>query len=308
VDTRHRIPSQIDKRFNRSAKLVACSLILLSTLIAVSPIKSKLQSDERKISQQQRTGVGLIAFYEFNEGSGKLVKDTSDVGRPVNLTFKTPKAVTWVDGGLEIAGKANIISNEEPKKLVEFPRRSGEMTLEAWIKPDKLAQKGPARIVSFSADANQRNFTLGQDGNKLDVRFRTTQTSVNGIPSAASPTSSLNNELTHFVYTRNRGGRVSIFINGKKVAQASVPGALNNWTATYKFALANEADKQRPWQGTLYLVAIYHRELPPNEISHNFLVSSTRSPEQAGDSKRASSSTSIPKAWMFTTRCFGSWV
>lgn len=41
---------------------------------------------------------------------------------------------------------------------------------------DERFTKGPARIVSLSADISGHNVTLGQDKNAFDVRLRTTKT------------------------------------------------------------------------------------------------------------------------------------
>ena len=61
------------------------------------------------------------------------------------------------------------------------------MTIEVWCKPADLVQTGPARIVTFSSDTGQRNFTLGQKGVAYEVRFRTTKTSPNGEPAVSTP-------------------------------------------------------------------------------------------------------------------------
>ena len=34
--------------------------------------------------------------------------------------------------------------------------------MEAWVTPADVAQTGPARIVTLSANPNERDFTLGQ--------------------------------------------------------------------------------------------------------------------------------------------------
>jgi len=41
----------------------------------------------------------------------------------------------------------------------------------------------------------------------------------------------------------------------------------HNWDRGYTFQLGNEASLDRPWLGTIYLVAIYDRALEPEEIS-----------------------------------------
>lgn len=68
-------------------------------------------------------------------------------------------------------------------RIVQGLGRSGELTLEAWVKPANTTQAGPARIVTLSADPSRRNFTLGQAADDFEVRFRTNTTSANGEPS-----------------------------------------------------------------------------------------------------------------------------
>ena len=62
------------------------------------------------------------------------------------------------------------------QRLLDACRSSGELGLEAVIRTHDLNQKGPARIVTFSSGASSRNFTLGQDKDKLVFRLRTSRT------------------------------------------------------------------------------------------------------------------------------------
>jgi len=58
-------------------------------------------------------------------------------------------------------------------------RKSNQLTIEAIITPAKARQTGPARIITFSSNAGSRNFTLGQEADKLVLRLRTPQTGEN---------------------------------------------------------------------------------------------------------------------------------
>ncbi|HSG69093.1 MAG TPA: DUF1592 domain-containing protein, partial [Planctomycetaceae bacterium] len=136
--------------------------------------------------------------------------------------------------------------------------------------PAKTDQDGPARIVTLSKDSGERNITLGQDGDKYDVRLRTTKTTTNGMPSVASQAKSLSANLTHVVYTRDRSGRVHIYLNGKQNAEHTIEGETSNWNNTFHLALGNENSNDRPWLGTFYLVAIYNRALSPGDIQTNY--------------------------------------
>jgi hypothetical protein len=218
----------------------------------------------------QRVTSGLQVLYDFDSAGGDVVADRSGAGQPINLKITEAGGVRRTKGALEIRNNTLLRSEKPAKRLTEAIKRSGEITLEAWIKPANTKQSGPARIVSLSRDSTNRNLTLGQDGDKYDVRFRTTKTSNNGLPSLASNSRSLSTRLTHVVYTRERSGKTRIYLNGKQVAEKMVAGEPSNWDGSYRLALGNEHNGSRPWQGTYYLVAIYNRDLSPGEVALNF--------------------------------------
>ena len=217
-----------------------------------------------------RTRSGLQALYDFSSTSGVAVKDRSDVGEAVDLRIGDTNAVRHSKESLEVHRKTLLRSAKAATKIANAVRLSGEITIEAWIRPAQTNQSGPARIITLSKDTGERNFTLGQDGNRYDVRFRTTQTSVSGTPSLSSKHESLNTELTHVVYTRDRSGRTRIYINGKVSAEQTIGGTTSNWDGTFRLGLANELSNDRPWLGTFHLVAIYNRDLLPHEVEQHF--------------------------------------
>jgi hypothetical protein len=218
----------------------------------------------------RRTAAGLLVLYDFSAGNGNTVKDVSGAGKPLDLRIADPKAVRWAKGSLEVTGNASLQSDGPADKIIEAVQKSGELAIEAWLRPAKTDQSGPARIVTISRDSGARNVTLGQDGRRYDVRLRTTDTSENGIPSLASADNSLQTALTHIVYTHDRAGRTRIYLDGKLSREATIAGALRNWDGKFKLALANELSGDRPWQGALHLVAIYGRDLLPHEVERHF--------------------------------------
>ncbi|MBC8245053.1 MAG: DUF1592 domain-containing protein [Verrucomicrobia bacterium] len=217
-----------------------------------------------------RSGDGLVALYDFRLAKGNVVKDRSGAGQPLDLKIESPKNVRRTEGALEVRGPALIRSGKPAAKVFNAVRRSGEITIEAWVRPANTRQDGPARMVTLSGNTSERNFTLGQEGDTVDVRLRTTKTSGNGAPSLGGPKRSLAPKLTHIMYTRSRGGRARLFINGKQRAEKRITGATSNWNANYRLALANELSKDRPWLGTFHLVAIYSRDLSAGEVAAHF--------------------------------------
>ncbi len=113
---------------------------------------------------------------------------------------------------------------------------------------------------------------MGQNGDRFNVRLRTTNTSKNGRPSIFSQRNSVTTDQTHLVYTREADGDASIYINGSLATTDIVAGNFSNWDQDYRLALGNEFNSDRAWLGTLDLVAIYGQSLDANEVAQNFLA------------------------------------
>ena len=186
---------------------------------------------------------GLLVLYDFQEGSGEIVHDRAGIGRPADLRIQDLNAVRWAGGALEIHGETLIRTEKLPVKVTELTRRGGEISIEAWVQPAALDQKGPARIVTLSGGSSARNVTLGQDGARYDVRLRTTDTSGNGQPSTSTPEGSLETALTHVVYTRDREGAVRFYLNGQESGGGEIGGDMHAWEPAYHLALGNEMSK-----------------------------------------------------------------
>jgi hypothetical protein len=221
---------------------------------------------------QAASPAGLVALYDFSEGSGSVVRDVSGVDTPLDLRIADTASTRWLSGGgLEVLRPTLIASSAAATRLSESIKASNEITIEAWVQPSSAGQSGPARIVTLSSNTKKRNFTLGQESTAYDVRLRTTQNNDNGSgPSVMTPSGTLNTGLTHVVYTRNSKGTAAIYVNGVRQVSKTVSGELGNWDSAYRFALANELSGDRPWLGTLQRVAIYSRALGGSEIEQSF--------------------------------------
>jgi len=217
-----------------------------------------------------RVADGLVVLYTFEEGQGASVADRSGVAAPLDLTIGDAAAVTWIESGLTVDTSTILASGVAATKIVDAVQASGEITIEAWVRPADTLQDGPAGIVSLSADASARNFTLGQRADTWDVRLRTTTTTDNGIPSLRSPSGSLDARVFHVVFTHSVSGAQKIFIDGVETAGLAAGGDLTGWNDLYPLLLGNETGgDDRTWLGDLNLVAIYDRALDPQEIDQN---------------------------------------
>ena len=239
-----------------------------------------------------RSTEGLVAYYTFEEGEGGVVKDRSGVGAPLHLKIADQDDVQWVPGGLAVRTSTRIVSEAPGAKITDACRLTNAITIEAWLRPANARQGGPARIVTLSKDGTVRNFTLGQEGRRYDVRLRTTTTGQNGASPSLFTKDDVATELHHVAYTRDAAERAAIYINGVAAASGQITGDLSNWQGEFRFGLANEIEETRTWLGELHLVAVYNRGLTPNEVAENFRAGpegktlDKPAPRQAGDPPR----------------------
>jgi hypothetical protein len=157
------------------------------------------------------------------------------------------------------------IAPEVDGPLLEACRKSGQLTIEAVVAPDHLKQAGPARIVTFSSSANERNFTLGQQDDRLVLRLRTPATGVNGVNPEVS-LCRLDSTAPRHVAVTYRPGEMACYLDGKEVYRGhDVQGDFSNWSPQH-FLLGDEWDGARDWAGTLEGVAIFNRALDAEEV------------------------------------------
>lgn len=226
------------------------------------------QQDEDQLAG--RVQVGLQLLYTPARDSGAEIRDRSGSGERLDLKVEDNHAVLRGGDGLQLRSSTAITTNQAPRRLVEALQRSRAVTLEAWVTPSDTAQSGPARIMTLSRGIAARNFTLGQDAGRYDVRLRATKTDGNGLPSLQSPGGSVITAPQHVVFTRGPDGATALYIDGRRVAQGKTEGDFGNWDKTdFRFVLGNETSGDRPWTGTLHLAAVYDRALSSDDVRQN---------------------------------------
>ncbi|GMQ86977.1 MAG: hypothetical protein BMS9Abin08_0175 [Gammaproteobacteria bacterium] len=234
-----------------------------------------LDPDGIVASGGDRYETNVIALYEFKTGAGTIALDTSNVGDDLNLTLSGD--YQWVGGwGIQLNGgtaKAQGTTTTS-RKLHDLITATGEYSIEAWVVPGNVTQEGPARIVSYSAGVNARNFTLGQTQYNYDFLHRSSSTDANGEPalSTADADEDLQAALQHVVVNYDPVNGRRIYVNGVFTddVDPSLAGNLSDWDDSFALVLGNEASSDRPWQGILRMVAIHNRVLTPAQIQQNF--------------------------------------
>lgn len=213
---------------------------------------------------------GLLALYDFKEGSGSIVRDKSNVGEPLDLTIKTPANTNWLTGGCGLSVNTNTIikSTLPATKIARALAQSNAYTVELWVKPATLNQN-LGNMMTCSDNTTSRNFTAGQHAANYMMNTRTTTTTNDAMPNFTLVNRATTN-LQHVVYTRDASGLERMFVNGVQVQAEYRYGNLTNWSQTAFLAFANEMTMDRPWLGSIYLGAVYGRALLPQEVTTNF--------------------------------------
>lgn len=212
---------------------------------------------------------GLEVLYEFGEGLGRTVANSSTTADNLTLSIGDPFAVEWRSSGLLVRSGTTLMANFGPSQLATSCTSSSAITIEAWVTPQSTEQNGPARILTFSVDTNNRNFHLAQENDSWDLRLRTSETDDNGAALRTGPATLLPLP-THVVFTRDALGNANVYLNGQLRQSELLPGSFANWAPSYQLALANELTQNRPWLGEYHLVAVYCRALDPTEVTQNY--------------------------------------
>ncbi|MBZ0298025.1 MAG: LamG domain-containing protein, partial [Anaerolineae bacterium] len=254
---------------------VVLHLIKREALPATPPPQSTPTPVPTSVPDPLPEGSTVLVRYTFDEGEGSEVHDVGEVGKPLNLEITDMDAVEWGDGFLTVRQPTRIISATGANKIAAAVRSTNSLTVELWIRPENLIQSGPARIISYSLNASQRNFTLGQGvgeeipSNRYIMRLRTTETDANGLPGLQTR-GVATTDLTHIVYTRDPRGVVRLYVNSIFSAEDVLSGDLANWESSWPLLLANELDAERPWLGEYHFVAIYNYAMDDATITQRF--------------------------------------
>ena len=215
-----------------------------------------------------------IALWEFKTGSGLTAYDTSGVDPALDLNLS--QEVTWYGGwGITMNGGVARGTTTSSAKIHDVIQESGEFSIEAWVIPANVTQE-EARILSYSAGDQARNFTLQQTLYNYDFQLRSTETSLNGMPALSTPDADevLQATLQHVVATYDPIEGRKIYVNGNLVSNTDpVPGGtLVDWQDTFALVLGAETSGEGQFAGTIRLAALHRRALTQEQVTQNFDV------------------------------------
>ncbi|MET0421956.1 MAG: VanZ family protein [Acidimicrobiia bacterium] len=206
-----------------------------------------------------------IARYDFDAGSGTVAADMSGAAPALDLQLSRA-GVSWIEGGGPHFDGGVARSAESAASIAKATKRSGAITVEAWVRTDRLDQTGPARLVSISDGTQYHdvNVHLGQDADALSVRLRT---SCGDFTAPTIPNVFTSRTTAEHVAVTFADGIERVYVGGKNVAAWRLEGRLAGWDPTFPLVVGNEATLDRPFDGDVFAVAIYHQALSGSAIT-----------------------------------------
>ncbi len=112
-------------------------------------------------------------------------------------------------------GPAQPLPADLARSLATDAQQQNALTVVARIVPATTNQRGPARIVSFSVDTQQRNFDLGQEGRRLVFRVRTPVSGRNGSRQQVETTSVLRAGDPATIVATYDGRVARVYVDGR---------------------------------------------------------------------------------------------
>ena len=171
-----------------------------------------------RFSQPRRLELAAapLAAYDFRHMRDRRVRPLMFPGPA--LILRIPDEPGWERTGFGLRCPGHGVTRNKGRAtalIVPLIARGG-LSVETFIRPADLNQSGPARIVSLSRSPSLRNFTIGQQHDRIAVRIRTPRTGVNGAAIRCWSKPVLRaGEPTHIVATFGNG-TLRIFIDGRE--------------------------------------------------------------------------------------------
>ena len=210
-------------------------------------------------------GLGLVAAYGFDAGSGSTVADSSGKGNVGSISGPVWSGAGRFGSALSFDGVNDWVSVPDASSL----DLTTGMTLEAWVRPSAL---GSWRTLVFKERSGGIVYGLYADqagGRPLGEMFIGSDRSVTGT--AALPL----NAWTHLATTYD-GSQLRLYVNGALASSTAVTGAMA--ASTGVLHLGGNSVWGEWFAGLIDEVRVYDRALSGSEVQQDMATAVSGSP------------------------------
>ncbi len=213
---------------------------------------------------QQRDDSRALVLYRFNEQSGSVVHDISNIGTPADLTIPAEGTSNWLpERGLHLVKSPPLTCKAPLEKLMAI-KDTHEMSIELWLNTDTmypLTSDWATNLISMgSPETGVVNFALGTRQNYLTFMGTT-----------KAETICYRTTLHHYVITMKEK-ILTVFRDGINVGTVNSPWNEKNWKSAMPLLLGSSNDMSKAYQGTFLLVAIHDRALSQVEAATHYFA------------------------------------
>lgn len=166
-----------------------------------------------------RLDESLLVAYDFTGAERFTVKPNGRIATR-DLRIDLPPGSEWTAGPSQslVLDGCLLTSSAPASELSLSIEERDAFSVEVWLRPANLHQRGPARIAGISDGISRRNFTLGQEEDALYFRVRNRFNGPNGSNFELRVPRVFTGEPAQIVATYSQG-RSSVFRNGEPFGQ-----------------------------------------------------------------------------------------
>ncbi len=213
---------------------------------------------------------GLVALWNFDEGSGTTAADSSGNGHDGTIS-----GATWTSPGAEGTGFCLDFDGQGTNRVSvgTFSVAGNAISIACWYKADNLDTPGndPRLISKAIGGASEEHWFMVSSSRVSDtkvLRFRLKTDGTTGELKADTATGNI--ELDVWTHTAAvwDGATMRLYKNGVEVGSTAKGGTLSTDPAA-KVSIGNQPAEtgDRPWDGLIDDVRIYDRALSVDEIA-----------------------------------------
>jgi hypothetical protein len=208
---------------------------------------------------------GLVFLWETRLRPGTIAGADSKTVRICRVTPRG-RAVFGRFFEMDCAG-GDFLADDLDAAALESPRRTAQLSVEALITPADGQARGTGRILTFAGTAEEPDFALTQEGDRLVLRMRTSAARDAGR--AVDMGKVAGGRAVH-VLASCGSGRLTCYLGGAAAGPAAgTGGGLPAW-APQRLVFGGD------WAGRIEGVAIYNRALSSEEAARHFAAATGR--------------------------------
>jgi hypothetical protein len=150
--------------------------------------------------------------------------------------------------------------------------------LELTLQPDRLDAEGTGVVASMGRSDDDLNFRVLQEGAKLILQLRTSETPGDGM---RIPLGELGSTAPHHLIVTYGRRRLAAYLDGEPLAvETPLTGTLQPWSGGLPLVIGSAQAGEKPWHGVVEGIALYGHLVTPDEAQRNAIGYAERREER----------------------------